>query len=270
MARTVRDAAVCLGALTGIDSSDSKTLASMGKSYSDYTRFLNKDGLKGKKIGLFKGTFGINFKVDSVMMAAVWFMKAQGAEIIEINRILEQKAEDASLQVMLFEYKDGLNNYFRSLGPDASIKSIEDLIEFNKKDSVELQYFDQMYLEMAQKKGSLDSREYQSALETMLKYSRELGVDKIMNDKNLDAIISATGAPAWKTDHINGDTYQFGSSSPAALSGYPSITVPMGSVSGLPVGISFTGRAWSEPLLIEIAFAYEQGTKHRQIPAFKH
>jgi amidase len=270
MARTVTDAAVCLGALTGIDSSDLKTLASTGKSYSDYTRFLNKDGLKGKKIGLFKGTFGINFKVDSVMMAAVRFMKSQGAEIIEIDRILEQKAEDASLQVMLFEYKDGLNNYFRSLGPDASLKSIEDLIEFNKKDSVELQYFDQMYLEMAQKKGSLDSREYQSALETMLKYSRELGVDKIMNDKNLDAIISATGAPAWKTDHINGDTYQFGSSSPAALSGYPSITVPMGSVSGLPVGISFTGRAWSEPLLIEIAFAYEQGTKHRQIPAFKH
>jgi amidase len=268
MARTVKDAAICLGALTGVDSLDSKTLESKGKSYTDYTQFLTADGLKGKRIGLFTGTFGKSFKVDSVMMAAVRDMKSQGAEIVEIADILDSRAEDASFQVMLFEFKDGLNHYFATLGEKAPVKNIDELIEFNKKDSVELSYFDQIYLEMAAKKNDLNSAEYKTALETMMKYSRQLGVDKVMDENKLDAIISETGAPAWKTDLVNGDFFLMGSSSPAALSGYPSITVPMGSIDGLPVGITFTGRAWSEPALISIAYAYEQATKHRQIPAF--
>ncbi|MDZ7820871.1 MAG: amidase family protein [Candidatus Marinimicrobia bacterium] len=148
------------------------------------------------------------------------------------------------------------------------MKSLEDLIAFNEKDSLELKYFNQKYLKMAQEKGGLDAPEYKKALRRMMEGSREKGIDRIMDEYDLDAIIAPTGTPAWKTDLVNGDSFQFGSSSPAAISGYPNITVPMGSIGGLPVGISFFGRAWSEPVLIEIAYAYEQGTKHRTIPRY--
>jgi amidase len=268
MARTVRDAAICLGALTGVDSSDEKTLASAGRLYQDYTIFLKDDGLRGKRIGLFTGTFGVNFKVDSLIREAVRFMSGQGAEIIEIERIIESKAEDASLEVMLFEYKDGLNKYFASLGDQAPVKSVEELIAFNEADAQELEHFDQKYLELAQAKSNLNSPDYKKALATMLKLSREEGIDRIMDENRLDAIIAPTGTPAWKTDLINGDSFQFGTSSPAALAGYPNISVPMGQISGLPVGISFFGRAWSEPVLIEIAHAYDIGTRHRAVPEF--
>jgi amidase len=269
MARTVRDAAICLGVLAGMDSSDEKTLAGIGKIHDDYTRFLKEDGIKGKRIGFDKSTFGINYKVDSLMVNAVRYLKSQGAEIIEIKNIIDEQAEESSYQVMLFEYKDGLNSYFQSLGSDAPVKSVEELIAFNKNDTVELRFFDQIYLEMAQEKAELTSAEYRNALETMLKQSRDLGIDKIMNENKLDAIIAPTGAPAWKTDLVNGDSYELGSSSPAAIAGYPNITVPMGQIDGLPVGISFFGRAWSEPVLLEIAYAFEIGTKCRQIPEFR-
>lgn len=268
MARTVRDAAICLGTLVGIDSADKKTLASKGKFYNDYTRFLNEDGLKGKKIGLYKPSFGIHFKVDTLMMAAVEIMKKKGAEIIEIEDITKDGVGNLSFQVMLYEYKDGLNEYFKSLGPDAPIKTVEELIAFNQQDSVELKYFNQRYLEMAQEKGSLNTREYKDALANMMKGSQERGIDRVMNKHNLDAIIAPTGSPAWKTDLINGDHYQLGSSSPAAQAGYPNITVPMGFIDELPVGISFFGSAWSEPELLEIAYAYETATKHRKSPKF--
>ena len=178
------------------------------------------------------------------------------------------EVDNASFNIMLFEYKDGLNKYFKSLGPDAPIKSLEELIAFNKTDSLEMAFYNQKYLEMAQKKGDLSSKEYQESLATMLKGSRENGIDRVMDEHNLDAIVSPTGSPAWETDHINGDSFTLGSSSPAAQSGYPSITVPMGFVDELPVGISIFGRAWTEPVLLEIAYAYEQGTKHRQAPKF--
>jgi amidase len=268
MARTVKDAAIFLGALVGVDSADEKTLASQGKYYKDYTQFLKKDGLKGKRIGLYKSPLGKNYKVDSLMFTAVNFLKSQGAEIIEIGEIGDSKVGDYSLEIMLYEYKDGLNKYFRSLGSNAPIKSVEELIAFNQSDSVELRYFNQHYLELAQKKEDLTSREYQEALAQMLKGIRDDGIDKVMIEHNLDAIIAPTGAPAWKTDLINGDSFQLGSSSPAAIAGYPSITVPMGFIDGLPVGISFFGRAWSEPILLEIAYAYETGTKYRQAPMF--
>ena len=268
MARTVRDAAICLGTLVGVDSADEKTFTSEGKYYADYTQFLKEDGLKGKRIGLFKAPFGVNFKVDSIMMQAVGFMKEQGAEIIEIEEISKSGVGGHSFQVMLFEYKDGLNKYFQSLGPNAVIRNLEELIAFNSKDSVELRYFNQKYLEMAQGKADLQSEEYRDALNAMLKGSREEGIDKVMKAHQLDAIIAPTGSPAWKTDIINGDYYQLGSSSPAAQAGYPNITVPMGFIDELPVGISFFGAAWTEPVLLEIAYAYEQGTKHRQEPKF--
>ncbi len=268
MARTVRDAAIFLGVLVGIDSTDEKTLKSKGRFYSDYTEFLKEDGLKGKRIGLYKGPLGQNYKVDTLMYKAVDFLKSHGVEIIEIDEISTGKVGYYSFEIMLYEYKDGLNKYFQSLGSNAPVKSIEELIAFNKSDSIELNYFNQKYLEMAQEKGDLTSVEYVEALAKMKKGSREAGIDRVMNLHNLDAIIAPTGSPAWKTDLINGDSFQLGSSSPAARAGYPNITVPMGYVDELPVGISFFGRAWSEPLLLEIAYAYESGTKHRKSPKF--
>jgi len=268
MARTVRDAAIFLGILAGVDSTDAKTLESRGKFYRDYTKFLKEDGLKGKRIGLYKGPLGQNYKVDTLMYKAVDFLKSQGVEIIEIDEISTGKVGYYSFEIMLYEYKDGLNKYFQSLGSRAPIKSIEELIAFNQSDSIELKYFNQKYLEMAQEKGDLTSEEYVEALAKMKEGSRKEGIDRVMNLHNLDAIIAPTGSPAWKTDLINGDSFQLGSSSPAARAGYPNITVPMGYVDELPVGISFFGRAWSEPVLLEIAYAYERGTKHRKSPKF--
>ena len=146
MARTLKDAVICLGALVGIDSADEKTWDSHGKYYKDYTQFLREDGLEGKRIGLYKAPFGINYKVDSLMYQAVNFLKNKGVEIIEIDKIYDDEVDNYSFEIMLFEYKDGLNNYFRSLGPDAPIKSLEELIAFNKSDSIELEYYNQKYL----------------------------------------------------------------------------------------------------------------------------
>lgn len=203
------------------------------------------------------------------MYKAVEYMKSKGAIIVEIDAIADPQVENYSFQVLLYEYKDGLNKYFRSLGAGAPVKSLEELIAFNKQDSVEMDFYNQRYLELAQAKDDLNSAEYKDVLAGMMKGMREDGIDRVMNLHQLDAIVAPTGSPAWNTDHINGDSFQLGSSSPAALAGYPNISVPMGSVDGLPVGISFFGRAWSEPVLIGIAYAYEVGTKHRIVPQFK-
>ncbi|WP_224995647.1 amidase [Cesiribacter sp. SM1] len=268
MARSVRDAAIGLGALVGVDAADEKTIGSEGKFHTDYTQFLKEDGLKGKRIGFFKAPLENNYKVDSLMYKAVALLKSKGAEIIEIDQISAAGVGSASFEIMLYEYKDGLNKYFQSLGPDAPIKSVEDLIAFNRADTLELKYYNQRYLEMAQEKGDLNSKEYTEALAKLMKGSREEGIDKVMNEHQLDAIIAPTGSPAWHSDLVNGDSFQLGSSSPAAQAGYPNITVPMGYVDALPVGISFFGRAWSEPVLLEIAYAYEMATKHRKVPQF--
>ena len=268
MTRSVTDAAIILGALTGVDPADSKTLASKDHAFVDYTRFLKKGSLKGKRIGLYTRPLGHNYKVDTLMNRAVRFLESRGATIIKIKRILPPKVNGQSFQVLLYEFKDGLNKYFKSLGPQAKVKNMKDLIAFDLADSVELKYFDQKLVVEAQAKGGLNSPEYKKALAGMLKGSREQGMDKVMDANKLDAIIGPTGGPAWKTDLVNGDNFGMGSSSPAAISGYPSITVPMGFIQGLPVGISFFGRAWSEPLLIGLAYDYEQGTHHRKAPRF--
>lgn len=268
MGRTVSDAATALGAMTGIDPADSKTAVSEGKYLTDYTPFLKEGGLKGKRLGWFTSARGTHFKVDTLMQHAVNYLRSQGAEVIEIDNIYDREVGSLSFQVMLYEFKDGLNKYFASLGENAPVKSVEELIEFNKNDSVELRYYDQELLIEAQKKGDLTSKEYIDALEKMNRLVREEGIDKVMKEHNLDAFIAPTGSPAWKTDLVNGDSYTVSSSSPAAVAGYPNITVPMGFVDGLPVGISFFGRAWSEPLLLEIAYSYEQGTKFRKAPQF--
>ena len=268
MGRTVSDAATALGVMTGIDQADNKTAASEGKALTDYSPFLKEGGLKGKRLGWYTSARGSHFKVDTLMQHAVEFLKSQGAEVIEIDNIYSREVGSLSFQVMLYEFKDGLNKYFASLGENASVKSVEELIEFNKGDSIELRFYDQELVIEAQKKGDITSKEYLDALEKMNRLVREEGIDKVMKEHNLDAFIAPTGSPAWKTDLVNGDSYTVSSSSPAAIAGYPNITVPMGYVDGLPVGISFFGRAWSEPLLIEIAYSYEQGTKYRKAPQF--
>jgi amidase len=268
MGRTVEDVAICLGALTGIDSSDIKTLPSTGHALSDYTGSLKKDGLRGKRIGYLKSSGGFSDRVDTLMKEAIGYMKSQGAEIIEVEQPKGSEYEDASFQVLLYEFKDGLNKYFAGLGENAPVKNLTELIEFNKKDPVELRFFDQKILEIADKKGDLNSPEYKESLSKMLKATRENGIDKIMDSNTLDALVAPTGSPAWKTDLVLGDHFIGGSSSLAAISGYPAITVPMGFIDNLPVGITFFGRAWSEPLLIEIAYGYEQGTGHRRKPHY--
>ncbi|XOV94731.1 MAG: amidase [Bacteroidota bacterium] len=269
MARTVRDAAICLGAMTGIDSLDTKTLKSSNNYLNDYTQYLDIEGIKGKRIGFYQRPLGANYKVDTLMMAAIRDLKDEGAEIIELDEISTSSWGNAGLTIMLYEYKDGLNKYFESLGPNAPVKNIDDLIAFNQNDSIELKHYNQQWLEMAAEKGGLDSQEYLDALELVRRSSQDEGIDRVMNLHNLDAIVAPTGSPAWKTDWINGDAFQLGSSTFAAVAGYPNITVPMGFVDDLPVGISFFGRAWSEPVLIEIAYAYEQATNHRKVPEFK-
>ena len=269
MARSVEDAVICLGVLVGIDQSDSKTLNIKKPLISDYTPYLNKDGLKGKKIALYTAPMGKNRDVDSLTFKAIRLIKSKGAEIIEIDQISPVEASKNSFQVMLYEYKDGLNKYFSSLGKDSPIKNLSELIEFNQKDSIELRYFNQAYLKMANEKEGLNSKSYKEALSSLKRMSQKEGIDRVMDEYGLDAIISPTGSPAWKTDLINGDSYHIGSSSNAAWSGYPNITVPMGDIHGLPVGLSFFGKAWTEPKLIEIAYSFEQESKSRIIPEFK-
>jgi amidase len=268
MGRTVEDIAICLGALTGVDSSDSKTFNSKGNSHLNYTKYLKKDGLKGKRIGLMKEYMGFSDKVDALINQTVILLKQQGAEIIEVEPLKDHSFEDASFQVMLFEFKDGLNHYFAGLGNNAPVRSLKELIALNLKDSIELNYFDQKILEQAEQKGSLASPEYKSALSKMMKSTRKYGIDYLLNKYKLDALMAPTGSPAWKTDLINGDHFIGGSSSLAAISGYPSITVPMGFIKELPVGVSFFGKAWSEPVLLEIAYGYEQASKIRKAPRF--
>ncbi len=270
MARTVRDAAIGLAAMVGVDSTDTKTINSAGKFHKDYTQFLKADGLKGKRIGLFKGTYGTNYKVDELMNKAVEYIKSKGAEVIEIDKITTVSQNANSFEVMVFEYKEGLNNYFKSLGANAKIKNLEELIAFNKANPIEMEHYNQKYLELAQAKGDLKTKEYLEALAQMLKFSQAEGIDKVMNDNKLDAIMAESGSPAWKIDLVNGGGSGPSSSSFAAHAGYPNITVPMGYIENLPVGISFFGKAWSEPVLLEIAYSYEIGTKHRKAPAFSN
>ena len=188
--------------------------------------------------------------------------------MIEVEAPSGREYSSASYQVLLYEFKDGLNRYFAGLGENSRVKSLKDLIDFNLKDSIELKYFDQKILIEAEKKGDLSTVEYQQALAKMLRATREDGIDKMMNEHHLDALIAPTGSPAWKTDLILGDHFMGSNSSLSAIAGYPAITVPMGFINELPVGITFFGRAWSEPVLISIAYGYEQATKHRKPPRY--
>ena len=270
MCRTLRDAAILLGALTGMDSADSATAESREHSYTDYTQFLKEDGLKGARIGIVRRTFGFSEDVDKVMEAALETMKKQGAILVDPATIESAgKFGESEFTIFLYELKADLNAYLAKLGPNAPVKTLKDIIEFNEKNSSkEMPYFGQDTFLKSDEKGPLTTQEYIDAVAKARDLARKEGIDATMDKNNLDALVGPTGGPAWLTDHINGDSFGGGSSSTAAVAGYPNITVPAGFVHGLPVGISFFGRAWSEPVLLRVAYAFEQATKARKAPGF--
>jgi amidase len=270
MARTVTDAAILLGALTGIDANDAMTKPSAGKSFTDYTQFLNKDGLRGVRLGVARKYFGFNDGVDKLLNDHIAQMKRVGAVIVDPADIpTSGKFDDSELEVLMYEFKADLNAYLGKLGTSSQVHSLKDVIDFNEKNrDRELTYFGQDLLIKSQAKGPLTDKKYLQALAKNHLLSRTQGIDFVMRKNRLDALIAPTGGPAWPTDWINGDHFTGGYSSASAVAGYPHITVPAGYVFGLPVGLSFFAGAWSEPKLIKYAYAFEQATKARQAPRF--
>lgn len=270
MARSVSDAAILLGSLTGIDNRDPVTKLSAGRSFADYRQFLDKDGLRGARLGVARKYFGFNDRVDKLMNDLVGVLKKLGAVIVDPADIpTSGKFDDTELEVLLYELKSDLNTYLRGLGSSASVHSLKEIIEFNEKNrDREMPYFGQDLFIKAEAKGPLTDKKYLAALRKNHLLSRTQGIDFIIKKSRLDALIAPTGGPAWPTDWINGDHFTGGYSSASAVAGYPHITVPAGYVFGLPVGISFFGAAWSEPKLLKYAYAFEQATKARRGPKF--
>jgi len=271
MTRTVTDAAIMLNVLAGIDTRDPATLPSRTRARVDYTRSLDANGLRGARIGVARTKFfGYSDVTDKVVNDAIDAMKSQGAVIVDpANIATAGKFDDSEFDVLLYEFKTDLNAYFASLGPKAPVKTLQEIIAFNDqhKDQ-EMPWFGQEIMIQAQAKGPLTEKKYRDELAKNLKMSRTDGIDATMNKYKLDAIVAPTGGPAWLTDLLNGDHFTGASSTPAAVAGYPNINVPAGFSHNLPIGISFFGRAYSEPMLIKLAYAYEQATKHRRPPQF--
>jgi amidase len=271
MARTVADAALLLGALTGVDPRDPATAAGASHRAADYSSFLDLDALRGARLGVARKRYTGNHRaVDALFETALGVLRDRGATLVDpADLTTEDHLDDAETTVLLYEYKVGLSAYFASLGPSAPVKSLADVIAFNEANrDRELQYFGQEYMERAQAKGPLTSPEYRTARARCLRYARALGIDAVMRRHRLDAIVCPTSAPARPIDMVDGDAGFADCTTPAAVAGYPHITVPMGFVFGLPVGLSFFARAWSEGRLIALAYAYEQATRHRRVPRF--
>src|SRR5712671_1244782 len=270
MCRTVHDAATLLGALTGVDPGDSATAGSAGKSYTDYTQFCDPKGLKGARIGVARKYFGFNDAVDALMEQSLDAMKKQGATLLDPAEIETLgKFDETELLVFMYELKADLNAYLARLGPNAPVRTLKDIIDFNERNrQKEMPYFGQDLFVKSEGKGPLTEKAYLEAVEKNHRLARTEGIDATMDKFHLDAIVAPTGGPAWITDLVTGDHFAGGSSNAAAVAGYPNINVTAGFISGLPVGISFFGRAWSEPTLIRLAFAFEQATKARQAPRF--
>lgn len=270
MTRTVSDTAVLLGALTGFDPRDPVTGSSQGKALTDYTPYLDPDGLRGVRIGVARNFFGFNPDVDQIMETCIAEMKRLGAEIIDpANVETEEKLGKTEVEVFLYDFKADLNKYLGGVSPDLPTHSLKEIIAFNKKNSAKVMpYFGQERMLLAEKKGPLTDPEYIKALETNHRLARTEGIDATLIEHQLDAIVAPTGGPAWLTDWVNGDHHGGSSSSFPAVAGYPNITVPAGYIHGLPIGISFFGGAFQEPTLIKIAYAFEQATQIRRPPQF--
>lgn len=270
MARTVADAAILLAAMSGVDPRDEATNASRGKAITDYTQSLDKDGLRGMRLGIARKHFGFNDRVDKLMTDLLAEMKRLGAVIVDPADVpTTGKFDDSEFEVLLYEFKADLNTYLAGLGPSSPVRSLKDVIAFNEKNrDREMPFFGQDIMIKAEAKGPLTSKPYLAALHKNHLLTRAQGIDAVMKKHQLDALVAPTGGPPWPTDWINGDHFTGGYSSASAVAGYPHITVPAGYVFGLPVGISFFGGAFSEAKLIKIAYAFEQATKVRKAPAF--
>ena len=269
MARTVADAATMLGVLAGSDPRDPATEAADRLGLRDYSPFLETDGLEGARIGVARGFFGYHEQVDRVAAGSVEALRDAGATIVDPVALTPRPAMgQAELEVLLYEFKAGLNAYLAAR-PDAAVRSLADLIAFNEANTAdEMPYFLQERFLSAQRKGPLTDPVYREALATSKRLAGPEGIDAVMDEHQLDAIVAPSGGPAWVTDLVNGDHFGGASYSFAAIAGYPNITVPSGFIFGLPVGLSFFGRAWSEPTLIRVAYAFEQATRQRRPPRF--
>jgi amidase len=269
MALTVADAAVLLTVLAGVDARDPATAEAKGRA-ADYSRSLDPGGLRGARIGVARNLAGFHPDTDHLFDEAVAEMKRRGAEIVDPADVPNVKAlGDPEFEVLLYEFKAGVEAYFASLGPKAPLKTLGELIQFNERNrGREMPYFGQEIFLKAQEKGPLSTSAYREALEKCRRLSRPEGLDAVLDRHRLDALVAPTGAPAWVIDPVSGDHFVGGNSTPAAVAGYPVISVPMGFVFGLPVGLSFIGRAWSESTLVRLAFAFEQATRHRRPPRF--
>jgi amidase len=266
--RSVSDAALLLAAMAGVDPGDAATREGAGRS-ADYSAALKKDGLKGKRIGVARNFFGRNNAVDAIIERALAVLSAQGAILVDVKVPNTDEYGDSELEVLLCEFKPGLAAWLAAYAPHAPIRGMTDLIAYNNSHAArEMPFFGQEHLVAAEARAGLEANGYRKALANNLHYAREEGIDKVLGEHRLDALVAPTGGPAWLTDHINGDHYGGSFSSPAAVAGYPHITVPAGYTRGLPVGLSFVGAAWSEAELIGMAYAYEQATLHRRAPTF--
>ncbi len=270
MGRTVADAAALLGALAGVDPDDSATKVPGRKAAADYTKFLDRGGLRGARIGVVHKSYDFSESVAGVLRAALDAMKHEGALLIDPVEIASLgKFDDSETDAMLYEFKHDLNAYLASAGPHVPVHSLKEVIAFNETYAdKELAYFGQDRFVSAEKKGPLTDKAYQDALAKNHRLTRAEGIDAVMEKYRLDALVAPTAGPSWLIDPVDGDHDTGGSSSLAAVAGYPNINVPAGFIFGMPVGISFFGRAWSEPTLIKIAYAFEQATLRRRPPRF--
>ncbi len=269
MCRTVTDAAILLGALAAHDEKDAKPLVEPGKIENNFTQYLDADGLKGARIGIARSMSAIR-GTEERFEKAIETLKKLGAEIIDpVVFDSDKKWDEPSFTVLLYEFKADLNRYLAT-HPLAKPRNMEEIIAFNiANNSKEMPWFEQELMLAAQATTNLEAEAYKQALADSKRFAQQEGIDKIMKEHQLDAIIAPTNGPSWNIDCINGDHYTGGSSSAAAIAGYPSITVPMGFYKGLPLGLSFFGKAWSEPVLIRLAYAFEQAAQARKVPGFK-
>jgi amidase len=268
--RTVADAAAVLAALTGVDRRDPASSDSDGHFFTDYTQFLDPHGMKGARIGIVRQYFGINEHADRVVLPLIDVMREMGAVLVDPANFTNFAAfPGAQRTVFEYEFKADLNQYLASRS-DLPVQTLEDLIAFNNAHAAEeMPYFQQELFMASQARGPLTEQEYLNARAQDFRISQKEGIDDVMDRLELDALFAPTRNPAWVIDVVSGDRGLLGSSTPAALAGYPLITVPAGYAFGaLPVGVTFMGRRWSEPTLIRMAFAFEQATKARRPPQF--